>query len=131
MSQSLILVDTQIALWILLDDSRLPITIKEKCLSSDYTWIFHQISVWEIQIKFNLGKLELPDKPSILLPKFIEETGFHYAQIDDEGIFMLEKLPKIHRDPFDRLLIAHAISSGWTIATTDSKITEYPVKILN
>lgn len=47
----------------------------------------------------------------------------------DDAIFMLGKLPAIHRDPFDRLLVAHAIVHGWELATVDRRVMDYPVRI--
>jgi len=57
------------------------------------------------------------------------QTGFAYEQVEDDGIFFLSKLPQIHRDPFDRLLIAHAVSNGWTVITADETFERYPVRV--
>lgn len=125
-----VLVDTQVALWILLDAAELPSTYRALAQQPNVRWIFHQVSLWEIQIKFDLGKLPLPREPETFLPQAVREAGFARASIEDEGIFMLGKLPPIHRDPFDRLLIAHALLHGWEIATTDREIAQYPVRIV-
>lgn len=123
------LIDTHVALWILLGDPRLKEADFFARFGSDETFIFHQISTWEIQIKFDLGKLKLPQRPENFLKKAIEETGFAYEQVEDDGIFFLSKLPQIHRDPFDRLLIAHAVSNGWTVITADETFERYPVRV--
>ena len=94
-------------------------------------WVFHQASLWEVQIKYDLGTLTLPKSPSDFLPGAVSETGFKHASIEDEGIFMLGRLPQIHRDPFDRLLNAHAILHGWEIATTDEVFRQYPVRLVS
>lgn len=126
-----ILLDTHIALWILLDDSKLPGPIRKKLSDEEFCWIFHQVSLWEIQIKYDLNKLDLPKSPEKMFKKTISESGFIQKKIDDNAIFMLGKLPNHHRDPFDRLLIAHAIINNWQIATIDDKFELYPVRLLN
>jgi len=65
--------------------------------------VFHQVSTWEIQIKYDLGKLPLPQPPSAFLREALTDSGIGYADIEDDGIYMLGKLPDWHRDPFDRL----------------------------
>src|SRR5688572_25881805 len=104
-----ILLDTQIALWILTDSPRLPKHIRRAAGQDDFCWIFHQTSLWEIQIKYSLGKLPLPGPPENYLPEAIWQAGFEQSSIENEGIYFLGKLPNHHNDPFDRLLIAHAV----------------------
>lgn len=123
------LIDTHIALWILLGDPRLNEADFFRRFSPNETFIFHQVSTWEVQIKYDLGKLQLPARPASFLRKAVADTGFIYEQVEDDGIFFLSKLPLIHRDPFDRLLIAHALSNGWTIITADQTFERYPVRV--
>jgi PIN domain nuclease of toxin-antitoxin system len=133
-SEHTYLLDTQIALWIMLGVENTALKrIKELCSISDTDFIFHQTSTWEIQIKYSLGKLLLPERPENFLIESVKDSGFKYNQIEDQAIFMLDKLPLAHSDPFDRLLISHAVCNNWTILTTDNKFGEYPVKskILN
>jgi len=89
--------------------------------------ILLQVSLWEIQIKHDLGKLPLPKKPAALLPHLIEVSGLKLLPIQDQAIFLLGNLPPIHRDPFDRLLVAHALTNGWTLMTADETLKHYPV----
>ena len=124
-----ILLDTQIALWILADSPRLPQHIRNAAGQEDFCWIFHQTSLWEIQIKYSLGKLPLPGSPENYLPDAIRHAGFQESSIENEGIYFLSKLPKHHYDPFDRLLIAHAIFRGWEAATADHQWDAYPLRI--
>lgn len=88
------------------------------------------IGTWEIQIKFGMGKLRLPDRPEAFLPKAIRRSGFHYAPIMDAAIYFLDRLPTFHRDPFDRLLVAHSITENFHLATVDRRIQQYPALIL-
>ena len=129
LKMSKVLVDTHIALWLLTDDDKLPNLFRQKMLQEEHNWIFHQASIWEIQMKYDLGKLPLPTEPRKFLPKAIEKTGFIIEPIEYEAIFMLGRLPSIHRDPFDRLLISHAVINNWKIATVDSVFEKYPVKL--
>ena len=124
-----ILLDTQMALWILTDSPRLPKYMRTASEKEGYCWIFHQASLWEIQIKYSLGKLPLPRRPEDFLPAAIREAGFQKCSIEDDGIYLLSKLPSHHNDPFDRLLIAHAILGAWEVATTDQQWEAYPVRI--
>jgi len=114
----------------LLDSPLLPESHRAAAMDREIRWIFHQVSIWEIQIKYQLGKLPLPKAPDAFLPKAIVELGFVEMPIENDGIFMLGKLPAQHRDPFDRLLIAHALLHGWEIASTDTQLNAYPVRVL-
>ena len=129
MSESFLL-DTQIGLRIFIGDADTISKLKKLAEDKDNRFVFHQVSTWEIQIKYSIGKLPLPSPPEQLIPKAIVESGFCYEKISDEAIFLLGKLPLIHRDPFDRLLVAHAITSGATLITTDQTLEKYPVKSL-
>ncbi|MDB4474661.1 type II toxin-antitoxin system VapC family toxin [Opitutaceae bacterium] len=122
-----ILLDTQIALWMWTDDSRLTSSHRKLLGETGHEFFYHQVSTWEIQIKFDLGKLPLPRPPSEVLPKWIAESGLRSKPIEDRAIFLLGNLPAIHRDPFDRLLIAHAVANGWSILTADETVKQYPV----
>jgi PIN domain nuclease of toxin-antitoxin system len=124
-----ILLDTHVALWVLVDSPHLPAAVRAAAGQSGIRWVFHQVSTWEIQIKHDLGKLPLPASPGTFLPNAIEQSGLAYERIEDDAIFMLPKLPDHHRDPFDRLLIAHAAVHGWEVATVDEQVMRYPVRI--
>jgi PIN domain nuclease of toxin-antitoxin system len=115
----------------LIDSQRLPAVYRRASADPDIRWIFHQVSLWEIQIKYDSGKLVLPKSPGDLLPDAINEAGFFPGALEDEGIFLLGKLPPVHRDPFDRLLVAHAILHAWEIATVDKTVVKYPVRIFS
>ncbi len=125
-----ILLDTQIFLWFLLDDPKLPRIIRALCREKEIQFLFHQVSLWEIQIKYDLGKLPLPEPPGNFLVKAALHSGLEKADLQDEAIFFLSKIPPIHRDPFDRLLIVHTIINGWELATADTVLQKYPVRIL-
>jgi hypothetical protein len=85
---------------------------------------------WETVIKYHLGKLPLPAPPADYLPSQRNAHRILSLPIDEGAISHLADLPPLHRDPFDRLLIAQALQQGLTLATVDPEIAAYPVSIL-
>ena len=81
---------------------------------------------WEISIKRRLGKLKTPDN----LQDILDEAGFQILPISLVHIDATEKLPLIHKDPFDRMLIAQAQIEGMFLASKDGTIAEYQIPIL-
>jgi PIN domain nuclease of toxin-antitoxin system len=90
----------------------------------------HQASALEIQIKYSLGKLPLKLPPRGFVPLALARHEVAYDRFTDECIWFLGRLPFLHRDPFDRLLIAHALLGGMTVVTPDPNIHQYPVLTL-
>jgi PIN domain nuclease of toxin-antitoxin system len=84
------------------------------------------ISLWEIAIKVRIGKLPLPSEPAFYT-RHLASLGAHLLPVDAAHSFTLFALPLHHRDPFDRLLIAQAITEGLTIATIDPAFAAYDV----
>jgi PIN domain nuclease of toxin-antitoxin system len=124
-----VLLDTQIFLWMQFETGKLPARLKEAMGEENIRWHLSRVSIWEVQIKYDLKKLSLPSSPGSLIPRLIRDSGLALAPLDNDAIFMLGKLPPVHRDPFDRLLVATALVNGWEIATADAVLEEYPVKI--
>jgi PIN domain nuclease of toxin-antitoxin system len=87
-------------------------------------------SIWEAVIKYHLGKLPLPAPPADFLPRQREEHGIASLPIDEGAMTHLAGLSPLHRDPFDRLLVAQALQHGLTIATVDPEVAAYPVLLL-
>jgi PIN domain nuclease of toxin-antitoxin system len=92
--------------------------------------VLHQASCWEIQIKYDLGKLPLARPPREILRDGIALHGLEYRTLEDETIWHLQKLPAIHGDPFDRILVSHASLHGLKLATPDPRIARYPVAVI-
>lgn len=88
------------------------------------------VSMWEISLKHALGKLPLPEDPAALLPRLRTQHGFEELALGEAAALQLPKLPPIHRDPFDRMLVCQAIEHGLTIVTPDGDIRRYPVRTL-
>ncbi len=87
-------------------------------------------SSWKISIKYSLGKLTPPKPPDQYLAEQISIAGFELLLVDEPEVCQLHRLPAVHRDPFDRLLIAQANCYGMTLATDDSVFSRYPVRTL-
>ncbi len=88
------------------------------------------VSVWEIVVKAALGRLRLRDRPDRFIPEQLEGAGFAPLPILVGHTLAVWELPAIHRDPFDRLLVAQARSEGLMLVSADSVIGKYPVEVL-
>lgn len=88
------------------------------------------ISLWEVIIKYQLGKMPLPQSPETYLPLQRQKHQIRSLGVDEASVRQLIKLPAFHNDPFDRLLICQAIEYKMTIATVDSQILAYPANTL-
>jgi len=120
------LLDTHAVIWYLEDSSRLPSNTKEIIDNNTNRIFISSVSLWEIAIKINLGKLNLIMSFDEVLDH-VKKGDFEVVQIEDEYLKMLSILPFIHKDPFDRLLIATALAENLTILTADENIHKYDV----
>jgi len=120
------LLDTHAVIWYLEDSSHLPSNTKEIINKNKNRIYLSSISLWEIAIKINVGKLKLVMPFDELLGN-IKKGDFEVLQIEDEYLKMLSIQPFIHKDPFDRLLIATALAENLTIITADESIHKYEV----
>jgi PIN domain nuclease of toxin-antitoxin system len=125
-----ILFDTCAFLWLADDAPELSKLAARLFLDEENEVYLSAASTWEISIKYSRGKLQLPDKPENLIPRLRSETGMEALQIDESAALYVSRLPWLHQDPFDRLLVAQAIVHGLTILTPDEAIEQYGVKTL-
>ena len=88
------------------------------------------VSVWEVVTKHRAGKLPLPEPPETLVPTERELRGVDALPFDEASALYGTRLPPLHRDPFDRMLIAQAVAHSLAIVTPDPLITQYPVRTL-
>jgi PIN domain nuclease of toxin-antitoxin system len=123
------LLDTSALLWWLGEPSRIKRTLLDALADPTSVVFFSQVSLLEIQIKVGIAKLRL-DFPVERIPALAEQSGLTALPLSNAAIFMLPKLPTVHRDPFDRLLICEAIQQGIPLVTPDETIRRYPVKVL-
>lgn len=125
-----LLVDTCTFLWIATGSPRLSKTAAALFLNLDNERFLSAASAWEIGIKHAAGRLPLPQRPDVFVPSIREASGIASLDIDEESAFHAGKLPGIHADPFDRILVAQAIVHGMAILTPDPQIEQYAVRVL-
>jgi len=118
-----LLLDTQALLWWLADDSRLPGSARDLIAEPGNLPVFSAASAWEISIKAALGKLDVPDD----WPDAARADGFGELSIHVEHARLAGRLDWNHRDPFDRMLVAQALTEGVTLITGDARIREFAV----
>jgi PIN domain nuclease of toxin-antitoxin system len=116
-----LLLETHIFLWVVSDGSRLTAEVR-RILDGATAVYVSSASIWEIAIKTQLGKLRVdPDK----MMNAIEESGFQELPVLSRHAVGVAKLPLHHGDPFDRLLVAQAISEPMRLVTSDVQLTVY------
>jgi PIN domain nuclease of toxin-antitoxin system len=120
-----LLLDTHVVLWWLADDSTLSQNLKAK-LDHDPDVYISPATIWEIAIKQLIGKLKEPED----LPERVRDSGFRELPITSHHAITAGRLPLIHRDPFDRMLVAQAQCEDLTLVTRDAHISRYKVAIL-
>lgn len=125
-----LLLDTHVFLWYITADSKLPGLFRTAIQDCSNEVFLSAASIWEAVIKHSLGKLPLPSAPAEYLPFQRAAHGISALPIDEGAMSHLAALTPLHRDPFDRLLIAQVIQHGLTIATVDSDIAAYSVPLL-
>jgi PIN domain nuclease of toxin-antitoxin system len=121
-----VLLDTHVLLWWLSDDPQLSPPLRAAIADPDTPCFVSAASLWEIGIKRELGKLEAP---TILAP-IVAEQGFIGLAITLAHAERAASLPPIHKNPFDRMLIAQGLAESLTIATVDRRFAVYGASVL-
>jgi PIN domain nuclease of toxin-antitoxin system len=125
-----LLLDTHVFLWLITGDQRMPPSHRQT-LGDPANDVFLSVAaVWEATVKYQLGKLPLPEPPERYLPSRRQLHNVASLPLDEESILRLPSLPLHHRDPFDRMMICQALEHGMTIVTVDSAIKQYSVPTL-
>lgn len=124
-----ILLDTHIFLWFISGDSQLSTHVCNAIRNPNNEVYLSAVSVWEATVKYQLGKLPLPKHPEIYLPRQRELHQIVSLALDESSVVQL-RMPLLHRDPFDRMLICQALQNRLTIATVDAAVRAYPVSIM-
>ncbi|MDR1412745.1 MAG: type II toxin-antitoxin system VapC family toxin [Actinomycetes bacterium] len=119
------LVDTNVLLWAMFDKEKLSQTAQKALLDDKVPAYYSPVSLWEISIKYAIGKLNLLGmKPDDFLRR-MDKSFFLCKNVDIDAAATLYQLPLYHRDPFDRLLIQEAISAGLTLLSADKSMQAY------
>lgn len=122
-----LLLDTHIFLWFASGDKKLALALR-KAIGDPQNEIFLSVvSLWEIIIKHQLGHLPLPQPPELYIPMQRRRLCIGSLPVDEGSVSQIAKLPPLHRDPFDRLLIGQAIEHELKIVTVDTAIRAYPM----
>ncbi|MDX2278853.1 MAG: type II toxin-antitoxin system VapC family toxin [Saprospiraceae bacterium] len=123
------LLDTHTLIWFLEGDNNLSKVVIDLLEDPQKQKHVSIVSIWEIAIKINIGKLEIKTALD-QLPDFLLVNDFELLPLTIEHCLFYQKLPLHHRDPFDRLLIAQAAIENLTVLTKDSHFEAYSVPIL-
>ena len=123
-----VLIDTQTLIWFCEDNSHLPVSVKVYMERSNGL-VVSMASFWEITIKTSLGKLTTAGNIADVMDKALSK-GFKILQIEREHLIVLSDLDLIHRDPFDRIIIAQAIAENIPLISSDDIFKQYPVNCI-
>jgi PIN domain nuclease of toxin-antitoxin system len=124
-----ILLDTNVLIWFLSDDKQLPEDYKKTIENPDNTIYVSIVSLWEIVIKLNIGKLELDMGFEEFLNSITDSYDFNILQIHETHLSRYLKLPLHHRDPFDRLIYVQAKTEGMFFLFTDEVFNLYEADV--
>ena len=125
-----LLLDTCTFLWLIIDSPLLSSRARELFSSPDNEVYLSAVSTWEIALKHSLGRLPLPESPQRFIPSQREKHGIQGLSLDEESTLQSLRLPPLHNDPFDRMLVCQAIVEGLAILTPDSLVSQFPVRVM-
>ena len=123
-----LLLDTCALIWLLTGERALSAQARSAMKTGEV--YVSAVSAWEIAIKFAKGQLRLNEPPDRLVPAARARYGFAALPMDEASALHVIKLPPLHADPFDRMLVSQAIVHGLTIVTPDPQITRYPARTI-
>lgn len=119
-----LLLDTHVALWCITDHPRLSVRARELVSTPSATIWVSAASLWEIAIKHALGRGDMP----VSAPEarhWFEQAGYRLLAIDADHVMAIEDLPTHHQDPFDRILVAQAITEPMRLLSADPVLARY------
>ena len=125
-----LLLDTVAFLWLVADPDELSRRAREAVVDPANEVFLSAVSTWEIVVKHALRRLPLPEPIDRFIPTQRDRHGVDSLPLDEESTLQLARLPALHRDPFDRMLICQAIAHGLVIVTPDRDVQRYPVRTL-
>ena len=125
-----LLLDTHTALWLLNEYEKLPSSARDYLRDEANALYISVVSTWEVAIKHSIGKLtEFPGGVKLFISA-LNDLSIEIITVLPEYVEVVEELPFIHRDPFDRLIIATALCENMTIITADENIQKYDVRYI-
>lgn len=124
------LLDTQIFIWWDSEPEKLPTRLSALFEDPSLTFVLSIASVWEMQIKAQLGKLDLNRPLDEIVVDQQRSNRLQLLPIELRHVLTLQQLPLYHKDPFDRLIIAQALAEQLTLLSVDAIFTQYPVAVI-
>lgn len=127
-----LLLDTHVALWALTDDPRLSETARALLLDPSNEICISAVTLWEIAIKHGLGRESVNAMPISALEAsaLFEAAGYSMLPITPEQTVLVETLPRLHADPFDRLLVAQGLTEALRLVTHDAVVASYNERVI-
>jgi PIN domain nuclease of toxin-antitoxin system len=125
-----LLLDTHTFLWWVTDGDRLSDRAGAAIADGSNEVFFSAASAWEIAIKAGLGRIKLPDDAWSFTPDQLERNAFQPLPVHVSHAVAVIALPDHHRDPFDRMLVAQAMTEGLTLVSSDDQLTRYPISVV-
>jgi PIN domain nuclease of toxin-antitoxin system len=122
----MLLLDTCTLLWWAAGDPQVPERVADRLRDPEEQVFLSPVCAWEICVKYGLGKLPLPLPPDDYVPDLRRRLGIAALPLEETDALRLTKLPPLHRDPFDRMLVAQALARGLTLVTPDPAVRAYP-----
>lgn len=120
-----LLLDTHVLLWAAGSPEKLSTESLDLITDTENTLVFSAASIWEVAIKSRLGRTDF-DADAHLLRRGLLDNGYLELPVSSAHAAAVQDLPSIHRDPFDRMLIAQAAAEGLLLLTGDEEILKYP-----
>jgi PIN domain nuclease of toxin-antitoxin system len=120
-----LLLDSHLLIWAAHDGDRIPVAARRLLNDSENELLFSSASLWEITIKASAGRRYFHVDPRVLLRNLFDNGYIELPITSQHGVAVLG-LPALHKDPFDRLLVAQAIVEGITLLTVDATLAKYP-----
>lgn len=125
-----VLLDTPVFLWWVMEDERLSGRARRLIGSGGNDVFLSAVSAWEIVAKAATGRLRLPESPERFIPSQLQENAFGVLPVQLAHALKVWDLPQVHRDPFDRLLVAQALAEELALVSGDPVLRRYPVKVV-
>ena len=120
--------DTHLLLWATSQSARLSSEARELLADINNELVFSTASIWEVVIKFGRGRDDFEVDPRVLRRGLLENR-YQELPVTGEHAAALASLPSLHRDPFDRLLVAQSLVEGITLLTSDPRVAQYPAPV--
>jgi len=122
------LLDTHLLVWSMTNAGRVPALARSLLEASEYSPRYSVMSIWEVAIKHSLQRADFTVDPHALR-RALDNSGFRDLPMTVEHAVAVGRLPKVHKDPFDRMLVAQALVEGITLLTVDRVLAQYPCPV--